>query len=146
MSDEPLEITEKGRALIESGLSTRHLHEIETGCSSESLCTRCRCDLGDRSALIAEARRLSGLPMPEVVDSDVRWAGVLLTRLAAELQAAQRPASWYATAEFPGVGLPPNIEDTHPTREGAEREAQEMRDAASFSHDYRVYEVREVQP
>jgi hypothetical protein len=40
--NEPLEITEKGRALIESGLSTRHLHEIETGCSVHRLCADCQ--------------------------------------------------------------------------------------------------------
>lgn len=63
-----------------------------------------------------------------------------------KLGETRRPPLGYAVAEHPGDGLPPNIEDTHPTREGAETDAQAMRDAASFSQDYRVYEVREVHP
>lgn len=44
--NEPVEITEKGRAVVESGLTLRQAHEIETGCSASNLCDRCRRDLG----------------------------------------------------------------------------------------------------
>lgn len=37
-----MRITERGRAVIESGLTLRQAHEIETGCSPEDLCEECR--------------------------------------------------------------------------------------------------------
>jgi hypothetical protein len=36
------EISEKGKAVVESGLSVRQVHEIETGCSPDMLCAQCR--------------------------------------------------------------------------------------------------------
>ncbi|WP_280371096.1 hypothetical protein [Nocardia wallacei] len=51
---------------------------------------------------------------------------------------------WYAVAVYPGAGLPPLIEDVHPTRDGAAAEAAELREIDSFTADRRVYEVREV--
>ena len=41
-----LQITDKGAAVIESGLTLRQVHEIETGCEPGSLCRDCRRDLG----------------------------------------------------------------------------------------------------
>ena len=38
---EHIEITEKGKAVVESGLSVRQVHEIETGCSPEQPCEKC---------------------------------------------------------------------------------------------------------
>jgi len=35
-------VTDKGRAVVESGLSVRHVHEIETGCSAENPCAECQ--------------------------------------------------------------------------------------------------------
>ena len=49
----------------------------------------------------------------------------------------------YAVGRHQGAMFPPNIEDVHPTREGAEADAL----ALSFAQecvDYRIYEVREV--
>jgi hypothetical protein len=37
-----MELTDKGRAVIECGLTVRQAHEIETGCSSEHLCPACQ--------------------------------------------------------------------------------------------------------
>lgn len=37
-----LQITPRGQALVEAGLSVRHAHELETGCSAENLCDECR--------------------------------------------------------------------------------------------------------
>ncbi len=45
-ADEALEITEKGIAVVECGLTLRQAHELETGCSADHLCGRCRRDLG----------------------------------------------------------------------------------------------------
>lgn len=44
-----LSITDRGRAVIESGLTLRQAHEIETGCTPDQLCDRCRKDLGTES-------------------------------------------------------------------------------------------------
>ena len=35
-------ITESGKAVVESGLTTRQAHEIRTGCSPENRCADCR--------------------------------------------------------------------------------------------------------
>lgn len=42
MSDDEIEITEEGVAVIESGLTLRQAHEIKTGCSPDHLCDECR--------------------------------------------------------------------------------------------------------
>jgi hypothetical protein len=42
-----LQITDRGQAVIESGLSLRQAHEIETGCTPDELCDRCRNDIDD---------------------------------------------------------------------------------------------------
>ena len=42
-----LQITDRGRAVIESGLTLRQVHEIETGCTPDQLCDRCRKDIGE---------------------------------------------------------------------------------------------------
>ncbi|WP_280389278.1 hypothetical protein [Nocardia wallacei] len=65
---------------------------------------------------------------------------------AADLLRTDRPTGpvWYAVAVYPGAGLPPLIEDVHPTRDGAAAEAAELREADSFTVDRRVYEVQEV--
>ncbi|WP_280381028.1 hypothetical protein [Nocardia wallacei] len=65
---------------------------------------------------------------------------------AAELLRTDQPTGpvWYAVAVYPGAGLPPLIEDVHPTRDGAAAEAAELREVDSFTADRRVYEVREV--
>jgi hypothetical protein len=42
LTPEHLTVTEKGRAVIESGLSLRQAHEIETGCSPDHLCPECQ--------------------------------------------------------------------------------------------------------
>ncbi|WP_158087254.1 hypothetical protein [Mycobacterium aquaticum] len=36
-----MKITDKGKAVIESGLSLRQAHEIETGCSQRRPCRDC---------------------------------------------------------------------------------------------------------
>nr|WP_165964941.1 hypothetical protein [Mycobacterium eburneum] len=36
-----VEITERGKAVIESGLSVRQAHEIRTGCSPHAPCADC---------------------------------------------------------------------------------------------------------
>ncbi|WP_327139400.1 hypothetical protein [Nocardia sp. NBC_01327] len=49
----------------------------------------------------------------------------------------------YAVAQYQGSLFPPNIDDVHLTREGAEADVV----ALSFAQecvDYRIYEVREV--
>lgn len=38
-------ITDRGQAVIESGLTLRQAHEIETGCTPDQLCDRCRKDI-----------------------------------------------------------------------------------------------------
>jgi hypothetical protein len=43
-------LTEKGKAIMESGLSVRQAHEIETGCSPHQLCGECL-EITDRSNL-----------------------------------------------------------------------------------------------
>ena len=57
---EAVEISESGRAVVESGLTVRQAHEITTGCSPDNLCERCWRDLGmnrpsdeDRAAITA---------------------------------------------------------------------------------------------
>lgn len=39
---ERVQITNKGRAVVESGLTIRQAHEIERGCSAEKLCASCQ--------------------------------------------------------------------------------------------------------
>jgi hypothetical protein len=39
-------ITDKGKAVIASGLTVRQAHEIEKGCSVDDPCERCRLDAG----------------------------------------------------------------------------------------------------
>ncbi len=41
-TDESLQISERGMAVIESGLTLRQAHEIKTGCSQDNLCAECR--------------------------------------------------------------------------------------------------------
>ena len=41
MSENRFEITERGKAVIESGLTLRQAHEIERDCSAEKLCASC---------------------------------------------------------------------------------------------------------
>ena len=38
----PDKITDRGAAVIESGLSVRQAHEIQTGCHPDSPCEKCR--------------------------------------------------------------------------------------------------------
>lgn len=66
-------------------------------------------------------------------------------RALAEHLIADAHVVGYAVATYPGSGLPPTIEDIHPTREGAETEADALREAADFYPDIRVYELREVE-
>lgn len=98
-------------------------------------------------------RYQAGEPNPDAITSD--WVRGIVSQpdgglvdvidaLAREGGRVPARIVGYAVAQHPGPGLPPCIEDVHPTREGAEDEARAMRDAASFSEDYRVYEVREV--
>lgn len=35
------EITEEGKAVVESGLTVRQAHEIKTGCSPTDICEEC---------------------------------------------------------------------------------------------------------
>lgn len=35
-------LTERGKAVVESGLTVRQAHEIRTGCSPDSHCEKCR--------------------------------------------------------------------------------------------------------
>ena len=44
-----LQITDRGSAVIESGLTLRQAHEIETGCTPDELCDHCRKYLGAES-------------------------------------------------------------------------------------------------
>lgn len=46
-TDESYEISDEGIAIIESGLSLRHAHELKTGCSARDLCTECRHAIGE---------------------------------------------------------------------------------------------------
>ena len=39
---EPVQISERGMSVIESGLTLRQAHEIKTGCSQDNLCAECR--------------------------------------------------------------------------------------------------------
>jgi hypothetical protein len=49
MSDE-IEISDLGRAVVESGLTVRQAHEIRTGCSTEAPCAQCLRDFGAETA------------------------------------------------------------------------------------------------
>ncbi|MEV0247934.1 hypothetical protein AB0H76_15180 [Nocardia sp. NPDC050712] len=68
-----------------------------------------------------------------------------IERMTAALEAAQRPPLGYAVGPRTSAPFPPNIEDVHPTREGAEAEAKTLQEAQEWT-EYRVYEVREVRP
>ncbi|OXR46638.1 hypothetical protein B7C42_01612 [Nocardia cerradoensis] len=37
-----VQLTDRGAAIVECGLSVRHMHELETGCSPDNLCAECR--------------------------------------------------------------------------------------------------------
>lgn len=65
-------------------------------------------------------------------------------RALAEHLIADAHVVGYAVATYPGSELPPTIEDIHPTREGADSEAEALREAADYYADIRVYELREV--
>lgn len=80
----------------------------------------------------------------EVAERDGGLPAVVRLLAGAELEAQQGEPIGYAVAVYPGAGLPPLIEDVHPTREGAEGEAAELREIDSFTVDRRVYELREV--
>ncbi len=54
---EPVQITEKGRDVIESGPTLRQAHEIETGCTADDLCKRCLRDVQISWAVIEKALR-----------------------------------------------------------------------------------------
>lgn len=47
---EQLQITDKGAAVIEARLTLRQVHEIETDCTPDRLCDRCRKDIGETPA------------------------------------------------------------------------------------------------
>jgi hypothetical protein len=42
MTDDEIEITKEGVAVVESGLTVRQAHEIKTGCSPANPCDDCR--------------------------------------------------------------------------------------------------------
>lgn len=135
MTDEPLQITEKGRALIESGLSTRHLHELETGCTAERLCERCVRDaLVSAEAMIAARDRR-------------------IEELQAQLAAAQRPPLGYVVlSRNPDSGRLQPQGRVHTTTELAQdwRRHLETPGAPRIpprpGTTYILGEVREVQP
>ncbi|WP_454199540.1 hypothetical protein [Nocardia sp. Marseille-Q1738] len=110
MNDEPLEITEKGRALIESGLSTRHLHELETGCTAERLCERCVRDalVSAESMIAARDARITELEAQRdrVTDLFEKWAAE---------ESEHRAAGEYGIAE----GLHVAIEELRQAVHGA---------------------------
>jgi hypothetical protein len=60
-------ITAKGQAVVESGLTVRQAHEIETGCSEHAPCPACREDVPTRPIRDAddlEFKDYEDVPLP----------------------------------------------------------------------------------
>lgn len=88
MSEE-FDITEKGRAVIESGLSLRHVHELETGCRDGDLCARCRRDMAASWIALGRPRiaELEANPTTDRMAEYSAWAAAVLPGILDTLEA-----------------------------------------------------------
>lgn len=152
MSDERFQITARGEAIVESGLSVRHVHEIETGCRPGALCTRCRMDVGTSLMVLGRSQvaDYEANPTLEAKGALAEWALDNLRQMLDSLEALgawrHRPAAGWMVGQPTTQGW--NLVRMYGAPErawaGAEQDLANALEEDGPGSGWQLLEVREV--